>query len=311
LKINFGISTGFAIKRWPDPKEWVSIVKNELELNMIQFSFDQFDPRGRSESVKRYCFLVRNECEKNDINIHSTFTGLSIYSHNLLYHPLLEGRLDGMDWFEKAFKMTKELGVTATGGPFGGMDIKSFEDIQKRDSAEKAAIESLVLLLQKAKQEHGIKFFYWEQTPVRREGTITIEETKSFIEHVNMLAGKDAAKFTLCFDVGHTTNPALNRFDQNPINWIEHLKEQISIIHLQQTDGYLDRHWPFTEEKNKIGKIKPESILDAIQRTGNDHVDLFLEIGHPFEEDDKKVLEEIRQSTTFWREACSQRGIHI
>jgi D-erythrulose 1-phosphate 3-epimerase len=311
MKINFGISAGFAIKRWADPKEWVRIVKNELGLEMVQFSFDQFDPRGRSESVKSYCYRVRNECEKNNVTIHSTFTGLSIYSHNLLYHPLIAGRQDGIHWFEKAFEMTKELGVPATGGPFGGMDIQSFADKQKREYTEKAAEEALTYLLQKAKQEYGISHFYWEQTPVRREGTISIEETKSFIKHINELAGEEAAEFTLCFDVGHTTNPELSAFDQNPYNWIEHLKEQTSIIHLQQSDGYLDRHWPFTEQKNRTGMIEPEKVLGALEKAQYDEIDLFLEIGHPFEEDDQKVLDEIRESTDYWRNACSQKGIGI
>ncbi|MFC3882137.1 sugar phosphate isomerase/epimerase family protein [Bacillus songklensis] len=310
MEITFGISTGFAIKRWGDPKEWIRFVKEELGLDVIQFSFDQFDPRGRKESVQGYCELVRNECEKRNVLIHSTFTGLSIYSHNLLYHPLLEGRIDGLDWFEHAFSMTEKLGTNGTGGPFGGMDLNTFFDIQQRMYMEKWGEEALVSLLQKAKT-YGIEHFYWEPTPIMRENPVTIKEIKDFLEKIRGLAGRDAASLSICFDVGHTTNREASGDDANPYAWMTRLSDYISIIHLQQTDGTLDRHWPFTSRYNEIGKINASELIESVEQMERERMTLLLEIGHPFEEDDAVVKKEIMESVNYWRSALKEKGYEI
>lgn len=308
MNVKLGISTGFTIKRWAHPADWVRLVKEELGLDIIQFSFDQLDPRSTNEFITKYCDLVRYECAKYNVTLHSTFTGLSIYSHNLLYHPLLEGRLDGIDWFEKAFAITQRLGCNATGGPFGGMDIATFLNKNNENSIIQAnAEESLINLLKKAKK-YGVKDFYWEATPIEREGSITIKDTRSFIEKINDLAGEEAATFSLCFDVGHTTNPILSKDDRNPYQWIESLYDHIPIVHLQQTDGRLDRHWAFTKQNNKIGTINPTKLFDSLEKSKKDEVILLLEIGHPFEQDDKLVLKEMKESVDYWKTALSNKG---
>jgi len=76
MKWKLGISTNFAIKRWPDPEDWIRIVKQELGMDIVQFSFDQFDPRGYPESVAAYSFRVRNACAKQGVGIHSNVHGL-------------------------------------------------------------------------------------------------------------------------------------------------------------------------------------------------------------------------------------------
>lgn len=101
---------------------------------LFNFLLISLTPGERKKSVESYCYRVRNECEKHNITIHSTFAGLSIYAHNLLYHPLAEGRMDGVDWFEHAFKMTNLLGVKATGRPLGGLDISSFLNDMRRNT---------------------------------------------------------------------------------------------------------------------------------------------------------------------------------
>lgn len=308
MNVELGISTGFTIKRWPDPKDWTKVVKDELGLGAVQFSFDQFDPRGKKESVASYCYRVRNECEKQNIKIHSSFAGLSIYSHNLLYHPLVEGRIDGLDWFEHALKMTKTLGLQATGGPFGGMDMATFHSAKKRDYMEESALDLLANVLVSAKQQYDIQEYYWEPTPVMREGTVTIQDTKAFVDEINEKVGEEGAHFSLCFDIGHTTNPVLSDVDGNPMNWIRELNEDISMIHLQQTDGHLDRHFPFTETYNHRGVIDADEVLASLSELPEKRHHLYLEIGHPFEEDDAHVLQELKESVDYWRNALHKKG---
>ncbi len=308
MKVTLGISTGFTVKRWPDPEDWVKMVKSQLGLDLIQFSFDQFDPRANADLVGTYCQRVKKACLKYDVTLHSTFTGLAIYSHNLLYHPLLEGRLDGLDWFGRAFAMTRDLGAAFTGGPFGGLDVPTFAQEARRRYLEEWAGEAMAHLLKTARH-YGIKEFYWEPTPVRREGPVTIAETLQCLERINHLAGEDGARLALCLDTGHATSPLAPPEERDPYLWLEKLGQAAPIIHLQQSDGKLDRHWPFTPEYNARGIIHADRVLDCLEKSGSQEAVLLVEVGHPFEEEDAKVMEEITRSVEYWQEALTRRGI--
>jgi sugar phosphate isomerase/epimerase len=305
MKWKFGISTNFTIKRWADPDEWIRLVKQDLGLDLIQFSFDQFDPRSHPESLAAYCFRVLNACEKYGVHIHSTFTGLSIYPHNLLMHPLWEGRRDGIDWFEKAFAMTGALGANAIGGPYGGMDLPSYRSAHRREEITRMAEESFVYLLGQAPR-FGIYTFYWEQTPIQREGPVGMEETLRHLEHINAIQTPGSAAFELCLDVGHAISPDAAESDKNPYKWLEKLAPYAPMIHLQQTDGLYDRHWPFTPEYNNKGIIDGDRVLEAIRKSGVTESLLLLEVGHAFEEADAKILDDLSKSVSYWKEALSR-----
>jgi hypothetical protein len=44
MKINLGLHLGFASTRFNDPKIWTDIVRNELDLNYVQFVSDLLEP---------------------------------------------------------------------------------------------------------------------------------------------------------------------------------------------------------------------------------------------------------------------------
>ncbi len=53
-----------------------------------------------------------------------------------------------------------------------------------------------------------------------------------------------------------------------------------------------------------MGVVRAESILKAVQQWPDDtEVYLFLEPIHPFEADDDSVLDDLRESVRYWREA--------
>ncbi|GIO11563.1 xylose isomerase [Cohnella xylanilytica] len=310
MKLELGISANFAIKRWADPNDWVRLIARDLGIGRIQFSFDQFDPRSRPELRRAYAERVREACERYGAKIHSTFTGLSIYPHNLLYHPLPEGREDGIDWFRNAFAMTRELGADAIGGPYGGMDAATFRSPELREEATRLAEEALVGLLREAEEVYGIRTFYWEQTPIRREGPVGIGPTLAHLERVERLRGGKGAEFALCLDVGHAICEDASGEDRDPYVWLERLAPYSPIVHLQQTDGRYDRHWTFTEENNGRGIIEAERVLDALRRSRAKEAFLLLEVGHPFEENDHRVRKEVEASVAYWRDAirdCERR----
>jgi len=300
-----GIATSFAIKRWPDPEDWAYIVRQELGLRVVQFSFDQFDPRSHPDSLAAYADRVRNACEKHGIVIHSTFAGLAVYSHNLLLHPLPEGRRDGLDWFDKAFAMTQALGADATGGPYGGLDLPSFRSAARREEIVGLAEEALVGLLERA-PGFGIRTFYWEQTPIVREGPVDMAGTLQHLARIDAMRKPGSADFALCLDVGHAISPDAEAEEQDPYRWLARLAPHAPIIHLQQTDGRYDRHWPFTAERNASGIIDGDRVLEAIRRSGATNPLLLIEVGHAFEEDDSTVLRDLQETVTYWKAAITR-----
>lgn len=84
---------------------------------------------------------------------------------------------------------------------------------------------------------------------------------------------------------------------------VEEAWVRVSVIHLQQTDGKGDGHWPFTERCNEVGVVTPARVIDAIEDSGARELCLFLEIVHPFEAQERQVLADLRASVEYWKEA--------
>ena len=87
MKVQLGINTCFALKRWPRPADWASVVHNDLGLDLVELSLDLIEGTdtfaGRRHAVER----TRAALDANGLNAHATFTGLSAYSLDLLMHP--------------------------------------------------------------------------------------------------------------------------------------------------------------------------------------------------------------------------------
>ncbi len=77
----------------------------------------------------------------------------------------------------------------------------------------------------------------------------------------------------------------------------------MSVVHLQQTDAEGDHHWPFTAHYNALGRIDPDRVLEAL---GDARPTLIIEVIPPFEADDVKVLDELRETVECWREALAR-----
>jgi hypothetical protein len=81
------------------------------------------------------------------------------------------------------------------------------------------------------------------------------------------------------------------------------------MIQLQQSDADGDHHWPFTAERNALGRIDADRVIDALGEGGVTATDLLLEVIPPFEADDSEVLDDLRASVDYWREALTRRGV--
>ena len=87
-----GVNLSFAVKRWPEPEVWAAFVREELGVELVQFSFDLLDPWWPEELSRPLARRVRDAAKAEGLTLHSAFVGLAAYTYNGLLHPEAEGR---------------------------------------------------------------------------------------------------------------------------------------------------------------------------------------------------------------------------
>jgi sugar phosphate isomerase/epimerase len=300
-RLHLGINNCFAVKRWPEPEQWLSIVKNDLGLDCCQFSLDLVDPLLDQVALSAYATDVRKLAEQFNVLIHSTFTGLAAYSWSQLLHPQEAMRNAAMRWYEQAISFTAQLGAWGTGGHIGAFSVQDAADPTRRDALTMELYDRLNLLARSAAKA-GLQFFMFENMAVAREFGHSIEEAMALAA----FSAENGVPFVLCLDVGHPCALHTGTKSDDYLAWFAQEWPYPPIVHLQQTDHSGDHHWPFTGKYNREGMIKAESVLTAIKQwsTAGD-IHLFLEPIHPFEENDQQVLQDLRESVLYWKEAMS------
>jgi D-erythrulose 1-phosphate 3-epimerase len=295
VNLQLGVNNGFVIKNWPEPDIWAKVIAHELGLKYVQLSFDLLDPVLPEPGRSKLCEEITIAANQNGLVIQSTFTGFIIYSQNLLAHPNKNMREFAFQWFESAVEVTSKLGVEACGGHIGAMSAFDYADPKRRAMIRSYLIQSVRSLVIKA-ASLGQKYFLWEPMPTPREIPHTPEEAIELMEEVNQGL---PIPVQLCFDLGHC-----NAFDfqkpGDPLVWLEKLLPWTRVIHLQQTDGRADHHWPFTFEYNRVGIIDPKEVLEVAKSSPFPELSLFFEFGHAFDAPDPKILDDHKQSIEVW-----------
>ncbi len=104
--------------------------------------------------------------------------------------------------------------------------------------------------------------------------------------------------------------------------WLRTLGCYSPIIHLQQTDGTISAHRPFTETNNRTGIVDPLKVLQAIWDSYQQPADptypppctdlyLTLEIFSGTAEHPAHILNSIRESAAYWRQFIPQDGLPL
>ena len=155
----------------------------------------------------------------------------------------------------------------------GAFTQKDFNDTGRKENLLSELIDRLVSLSRIGK-DCGLSTILWEPMPVSREPPSSIPEARTLLTRVNKTS---AIPIQLCIDVGHACNPkASDPRDRDPYSWLSELGSSSPCVHLQQTDGKGDRHWPFTKEFNKVGIIEGERI-SSLDKAGAGKTYLYLE----------------------------------
>ncbi|MGZ4168542.1 MAG: sugar phosphate isomerase/epimerase family protein [Solirubrobacteraceae bacterium] len=294
MRLTLGINNCFAVKRWPRPDEWAQVVREQLELDVVQHCLDLTD---LSADVDLDAQAVRDACAGAGLRLHSVFTGLVAYSANLMLAPEATERRRGFDLWSRAIRFAAGAGAVSVGGHVGSLSRRDADDADRRALLWSEVRIRLAELSGLASRQ-GLGALLVENMACDREPCRIPE-----IESLLAAADADHAAITLCLDVGHQCVSGAAGDEADPYAWLRRLGRRTTVVHLQQSDADGDHHWPFTEEYNARGRIRAEAVLDALAASGAEEVALVLEVVPPFEADDGRVLRELRESVLYWREA--------
>lgn len=302
MKLNLGINTCFALKRWPRPADWASVVRNDLGLDLVELSLDLVEGidtfGGSRDAVERQ----RAALDANGLQAHATFTGLAAYSLDLLMHPDQARREAALQWYRTIIDLTAALGARATGGHLGAMSVPDSSDPERRAERWDGMQRDLEAIAAHASAA-GLEYLLVENM-------VSVREPSTMARIEDLLTDGDAehAPWRLCLDVGHHCVPGTEGAERDPYAWLQRFGSRLVEVQLQQTDGMADHHWAFTEEHNAGGLIEPAKVLDTLEAAGAGTVDLIFEIIPGFEEADDAVLADLVHSVDLWRDAIAARG---
>jgi D-erythrulose 1-phosphate 3-epimerase len=292
----FGVNLSFAVKRWPEPEVWAALVRQELGVELVQFSFDLLDPWWPEALSRPLAKRVRAAVAAEGLSLHSAFVGLAAYTYNGLLHPDAEGRRAAELWFERASDLAAEMGAPALGGPVGGVSVAQGAQTPTDTRHYDEFIRVFGKLTSYAKRA-GLEAWLIEPTPLKRELPWTVAGAQQLLRD---LEGVAALPVQYVLDVGHALYRPLYGPEASLEPWLE-LGGHIGLVHAQQTDGESDSHWGFT----RPGRVDVAGLAAQLERAGV-RVPVILEVFYPFEQDDEAVRRDLVASVEHCRLALAQ-----
>ncbi len=302
MKLRLGINNCFAVKRWPLPHEWTEIVTTELGLAVVQHSLDLVDLGGSPAERETQADAVRAACLASNLAIDSVFTGLAAYSSNMMLGPAPDGRARAVAYWTAAISFAARLGATSVGGHVGSLSRADADNPQRRRELW-TLLEAQLDALARSAGAAGIEALLVENMACEREPS-SMAQLRSLMRERD----DERAAVRLCLDVGHQCVPHSSGDERDPYAWLRALGGHAAVVHLQQSSADGDGHWPFTAERNRLGRIEAPRVLEALSASGAQEVALILEIIPAFEADDRVVLAELRESAEYWRAALAEFG---
>lgn len=297
MRLRLGINTCFAVKRWPLPDEWAQIVADELALGLVQHSLDLIE---LDAPLDKQADEILAACDRNGIAVHSLFTGLEAYSASLMLGPSAASRARGEARWARMIALAAALGAEAAGGHVGSLS-RADADNPARRAERWRELEARLEWLRDVACAAGVGTLLVENMACDREPSRLAQLRDLVREPQNKLAA-----VRVCLDVGHQCVPGTSGAERDPYHWLRELGTVAAVVHLQQSTADADCHWPFTTERNRLGRIEAPRVLEALAASGASDATLILEVIPPFESEDARVLAELRESAAHWQAALAQ-----
>jgi sugar phosphate isomerase/epimerase len=297
--VELGINLGFASKRWPEPERWASLVREELGLGLVQFTFDLLDPWWPERERRVLAERVRRAADDFDLTIHSAQLGLAWYTFNGLLHPDAAAREIAREWWRRAAVTAAELGVPAMGGPLGALSITDEADAEIGAECYAGLLEDTVAA-SKAAADAGLEALLVEPTPLPREIPHTVAQAQRLVADLD---GRLAVPIRWVLDVGHALYRPLYGEAVALEDWLVPLRNEIGLLHLQNHDYRSDAHWGWPHEG---GRYDVAVFAEIVHRAGLAHIPVVIELFYPFEMSDEDVLADVRRTVLHCREVLAK-----
>lgn len=292
--LKLGINLGFAINKYVEPEVWTRIVAEDLGIKYVQFVADLLNVFLPPDIVDRQVERINVCTQKHDLAITSTFTS-AFTRVNHFMHPDADIRKAWLNWFKRFADISVQMGARTTGSHFGILTFADYDDVQRREYIIEEGIKNWQELSWYCK-ELGMEYLNFEPMSIPREMANTVEDTKELLARLNDGAG---IPFKVCLDVGHAPHPN----DRDPYRWVRELGSVSPIIHIQQTEKDHSRHWPFTEEYNKLGIIHGEPLIEAIEQSGATEAEIIFELSHREAwSTEFRIIQDHIESVNYWRQ---------
>ena len=286
--MKLGLNLSFATKRWLRPEILASMITNDFGVKYIQFTWDLIDPWWPDEPRNVLAKQWSEAFQKEGLIITGTFGGLASYTYAQLLAPTHEQRQISLTFFKRAIDLTAAMGVDTVGTPIGGMSHEDAVDEKKRAELYRIALDSIRELAAYAKAK-GLKKILIEATPLITEFPHSPEASVKLMKD---LEGTTDVPVRLLIDWGHALFKPLLKEEADMSLWLKTCHPYVDAIHLQQTDGLLDRHWDFTSD----GIVTPYLIKKVTEECGADDIIQYLEVITPFEAFDEDVYKNMKES---------------
>jgi len=285
-----GLNLSFATKRWLEPSQLAAMCRHDFNIEHIQFTWDLIDPwwpeAQRDILVQEY----RRAFEAEGLAIDATFGGLASYTYAQLLAPSEAQREISFTFFKRAIDLTAAMGSDVMGTPVGGMSYNDSNDAKRRAEQYSIMLDYLRRIAEYGK-EKGIKEIHVEATPLITEFPHSPGVCNQMMKDLE----GSAIPFKLLIDWGHALYQPLLQKEADMGLWLKECAPYVGSIHLQQTDGLLDRHWDFT----KKGIVTPQLIKKATEEAGLADIVQFLEVVPAFESTDDEVYKNMKDTMDY------------
>ena len=300
-ELTLGINLCFARKRWTKPEEWLPLVRDRIGVGVVEFCSDILDPLlTPADAAAEMAGRIRDQAAKFGVEILDYYTGVITHCLCLLSDPDARLRQVGIDWCRGACMLAAQMSAKGIGGHFDTIPYPDWSDPSRYAACIDRLVDSAKIVAKDAKAA-GLQFVLWEQMYTPSEIPYRIGQAKDFYRRAN---NGSAVPVHATVDVGHACcqNYEHSPEDHDPYAWLRELGASSPVIHLQQTDANGSHHWPFTPQHNAKGIIKPEKVIEALEKSGSKRNCLVLEIFHSLAAPEDRMLDELAWSARYWKQ---------
>lgn len=297
MSFTLGVNTTFAINRIVEPEELIGVIAQDVGLRRVQLVPEHLDPNWPTAVIRDHVTRFNRACDINGVRITSMLTGTQIRV-NQLAHPDPGVRAHWLDWMKRYVTIAADLGASGAGSQIGILTYADDRDDARRTERFSTALELWRQVAHHAR-EVGLAYLLWEPMSVSREFGQTIVECERIHRAAN---ARMPLPFKLNLDIDHGDATSSDERDRDPYAWLVALGRESPVIHIKQSSANKGGHWPFTEEYNAQGRIRPDKVVAALRNGGSSAGELVFELS--FRErnpTDGLAVKALQELVAFWR----------